>query len=74
LSSRRALDPGRRRRDDRKSGFGAIQAGNADEAIAILEARSDIHDVFTNVQMPGSMDGLGRVAAEPMPISGKAMR
>jgi hypothetical protein len=71
LSSRRALDPGRRRRDDRKSGFGAIQAGNADEAIAILEARSEIHDVFTNVQMQGSM---GRVAAEPMPISGKAMR
>jgi CheY-like chemotaxis protein len=28
------------------------------EAIAILEARPDIHVVFTDIQMPGSMDGL----------------
>lgn len=35
-----------------------IQAANADEAIAILKARSDIHVVFTDIQMPGSMDGL----------------
>lgn len=41
-----------------QAGFEVIQAGNADEAIAILEARSDIHVVFTDVQMPGSMDGL----------------
>ena len=41
-----------------KAGFEVIQAGNADEAIAILEARSDIHVVFTDIQMPGSMDGL----------------
>jgi CheY-like chemotaxis protein len=27
------------------------------EAIAILEARHDIHAVLTNIQMPGSMDG-----------------
>ena len=33
-------------------------AANADEAIAILSARSDIHLVFTDIQMPGSMDGL----------------
>jgi CheY-like chemotaxis protein len=41
-----------------KVGFAVIQAGNADEAIAILESRSDIHVVFTDIQMPGSMDGL----------------
>ena len=41
-----------------KAGFEVIQAGNADEAIAILEARPDIHVVFTDIQMPGSMDGL----------------
>jgi two-component system, response regulator PdtaR len=41
-----------------KAGFVVIQAGNADEAIAILEARTDIHVVFTDIQMPGSMDGL----------------
>ncbi len=35
-----------------------IQAANADEAIAILNARPDIHVVFTDIQMPGSMDGL----------------
>ena len=40
------------------AGFEVIQAANADEAIAILKARSDIHVVFTDIQMPGSMDGL----------------
>jgi two-component system, response regulator PdtaR len=41
-----------------ESGFEAIAAGNADEAICALETRSDIRAVFTDVQMPGSMDGL----------------
>jgi CheY-like chemotaxis protein len=40
------------------AGFDVVEAGNADEAIAILETRLDIHVVFTDVQMPGSMDGL----------------
>jgi CheY-like chemotaxis protein len=40
------------------AGFEVIQAANADEAIAILNARLDIHVVFTDIQMPGSMDGL----------------
>ena len=40
------------------AGFEVIPAANADEAIAILSARSDIHLVFTDIQMPGSMDGL----------------
>ncbi len=39
-------------------GFEVIEAANADEAIIILEARSDITVVFTDIQMPGSMDGL----------------
>src|SRR3984957_6447215 len=39
-------------------GFDVVEAGNADQAIAILEARPDIHVVFTDIQMPGSMDGL----------------
>jgi CheY-like chemotaxis protein len=38
--------------------FEAVEASNADEAIAILEANLNIHVVFTDVQMPGSMDGL----------------
>ena len=40
------------------AGFEVIEAGNADEAIVILEARSDITVIFTDIQMPGSMDGL----------------
>ncbi len=40
------------------AGFDALEASNADEAIAILEARPDIHVVFTDIHMPGSMDGL----------------
>jgi CheY-like chemotaxis protein len=40
------------------AGFDAIEASNADEAIEILEARRDITVVFTDIQMPGSMDGL----------------
>jgi CheY-like chemotaxis protein len=40
------------------AGFEAVEASNADEAIAILEARKDIRIVFTDIDMPGSMDGL----------------
>src|SRR3954470_19878115 len=40
------------------AGFEVIEAANADEAIAILVNRRDITVVFTDIQMPGSMDGL----------------
>ena len=40
------------------AGFTPVEAVNADEAIAILESRSDIDLLFTDIQMPGSMDGL----------------
>src|SRR5450432_1612461 len=40
------------------AGFTAIEAVNADEALTILESRSDIELLFTDIQMPGSMDGL----------------
>ena len=43
--------------------FDVVEAANADEAIEILEARLDITVVFTDIQMPGSMDGLKLVAA-----------
>jgi CheY-like chemotaxis protein len=42
----------------KSAGFEVIQAASADEAIAVLEARADIAVVFTDIQMPGSMDGL----------------
>ena len=40
------------------AGFEVIEAANADEAIRILESRRDIRVVFTDIHMPGSMDGL----------------
>jgi two-component system, response regulator PdtaR len=45
------------------AGFDVVQVRNADEAIATLEARLDIHLVFTDIDMPGSMDGLKLAAA-----------
>jgi len=45
------------------AGLSVIQAGNADDAIAVLEERPDIHLVFTDIDMPGSMDGLKLAAA-----------
>src|ERR1019366_2606133 len=40
------------------AGFTPLEAVDADEAVAILESRSDIALIFTDIQMPGSMDGL----------------
>ena len=40
------------------AGYRTIEAANADEAIRLLETRNDIRIVFTDVNMPGSMDGL----------------
>ncbi len=39
-------------------GFQVFEAGNADEAIGILAANPSIQVVLTDVQMPGSMDGV----------------
>jgi CheY-like chemotaxis protein len=46
-----------------EAGYSVVVAINADQAIAILEARQDIHLVFTDIDMPGSMDGLKLAAA-----------
>jgi CheY-like chemotaxis protein len=40
------------------AGFDVLEAANADDAIRLLENNSDIGVIFTDVQMPGSMDGL----------------
>ena len=45
------------------AGFDVVEASNADEAIAILEVRPEIAVLFTDIQMPGSMDGLKLAAA-----------
>jgi CheY-like chemotaxis protein len=41
------------------AGYTSVEAVDADEAVAILEARSDVALLLTDIQMPGSMDGLG---------------
>jgi CheY-like chemotaxis protein len=41
------------------AGYTPVEALDADEAVAILESRSDIALMCTDIQMPGSMDGLG---------------
>ena len=41
-----------------EAGFEVLQAKNADEAVAILEARADIALLLTDINMPGSMDGM----------------
>ncbi|MEI9806084.1 MAG: HWE histidine kinase domain-containing protein [Pseudolabrys sp.] len=40
------------------AGFTPVEAVNADQAMSILESRSDISLLFTDIQMPGSIDGL----------------
>ena len=41
-----------------EAGFLAIEARDADEAAVLLESRADIALLFTDIDMPGSMDGL----------------
>ena len=41
-----------------QAGFETLEAGSADEAIEILIARPDVHLVVTDVNMPGTMDGI----------------
>jgi len=38
--------------------FAVLEASNADGAVAILEKRDDVRVVFSDIDMPGSMDGL----------------
>lgn len=43
----------------RDCGFRVIEAAQADEAVAVLSASEPIDLVFTDIHMPGSMDGFG---------------
>src|ERR1044072_5310965 len=45
------------------AGFEPIEAFDTDHAIKILESRNDIRLVFTDIDMPGSMDGMKLAAA-----------
>ncbi len=52
-----------------EAGFEVTSVATADEAIAVLEGGTDVRLVFTDVNMPGSIDGLGlaRVVRERWP-------
>ena len=41
-----------------KAGYAVIQADGSRQAMLALEARGEIHLLFTDVQMPGDIDGL----------------
>jgi CheY-like chemotaxis protein len=41
-----------------EAGFETLEACDADQAIAIMESNSKITVLFTDINMPGSMDGL----------------
>jgi CheY-like chemotaxis protein len=55
-----------------RAGFATLGAANADEAIDLLNGRSDIRAVFSDVAMPGSCDGrrLATVVRERWPPIG----
>lgn len=40
------------------AGFTTLQAADADEAVSLLEANPDVALLFTDINMPGTMDGL----------------
>jgi len=42
----------------KEEGFETLEAGDADQAIAMLESRPEIAVLLTNIDMPGSMNGL----------------
>jgi two-component system, response regulator PdtaR len=54
------------------AGFTSVEAANADQAVSILESRTDIALLFTDIQMPGSMDGLK--LATPCTSAGRPSR
>ncbi|WID99305.1 response regulator [Bosea vestrisii] len=45
------------------AGYVVIEASNADEAITLLETRPEIRVVFSDIEMPGSMNGLKLIHA-----------
>ncbi|MDR6789316.1 CheY-like chemotaxis protein [Sphingomonas sp. BE138] len=41
-----------------EAGYRVMEAASADEALAILERADNVQVLFTDIRMPGSMDGL----------------
>jgi CheY-like chemotaxis protein len=45
----------------RSVGYLVLEASNAHEALMVLRARPEVALVFTDIRMPGEMDGMGLV-------------
>jgi CheY-like chemotaxis protein len=45
------------------AGFTVLESTNAEEALRLLETRPDVQVLFTDVNMPGALDGLGLAQA-----------
>ncbi len=41
----------------RDAGFDVVEAANADEAMAVFESGAEIDLLFSDIKMPGTMDG-----------------
>ena len=41
-----------------RSGYKVLEAGSATEALAILKARPEVQVLFTDIDMPGELDGM----------------
>ena len=62
-----------------EAGFDVLEAANGDEALTVLKDRADVSVLFTDIDMPGSLNGLelARVTHERWPhvavliVSGK---
>jgi CheY-like chemotaxis protein len=63
------------------AGFQVVEAATAEEALELLAARSAVHLLFTDINMPGTIDGMALVrrVAEEWPhigiiiVSGQAI-
>ena len=62
-------------------GFEVLEAANADEALGIFNERDDVALLFTDVEMPGSIDGyalakwvyVNHPAVKTIIVSGRAL-
>ena len=53
----------------RKSGFEVVECSSADEAMDVLHAGANLSVIFTDIRMPGSMDGvkLAQIVSKQFP-------
>lgn len=52
------------------AGYAVLEASNTDDALTILKSRQDVCAVFTEIRVPGRLNGLelGRLVVERWPL------